>query len=247
MDSFIERSSNIMKKRHLNDLLNSRQSELRHNKNVLKEKKRLREKSLKNDEKIFRRYMTFYFYRKGREKKLKLKNSQTHNKFNQKAEKLEEMEKKNEIKTKEFVKKLNDIEKRKKEILKHKNDKIKEFNKKRKSYYTSCLKKRKLMLKELSDIREDILDYQTCVLQRNMDKIKLINLKRKQSTEKTLNNQLNFEKNLKPFYKKLEIIKSQCVLRKSFDDRRKIYLSKKKRDAEQRKKEEEEKLLNLNK
>ena len=247
MDNLIERNKNIQKKRHLDDLYHSQQSELRHSKNVMEENKRLNQKALRNEEKIFKKYMTFYFYRKGREKQLKLKNTQTYHKFDEKAEKLEEMEKKYEMKTKEFVQKLNDIEKRKREILKHKNDKIKMFNKKRHEYYSSCVDKRKNMLKELSDIRADILDYQTCVLQRNTDKIKLVNLKKMQSNEKTLNDQLNFEKNLKPFYKKLEIIKSDCVMRKSVDDRRKIYILKKKKEAELKKEEEEKKLLNLNK
>ena len=98
-------------------------------------------------------------------------------------------------------------------------------------------------MKELDDIRLDILDYQTCVLNRNIDKTKLINLKRIQSREKTINDQLNFQKNIIPFFKKLEVIKSECVMTKSVNNRRKIYVEKKRREAELRKKEEEEKLL----
>ena len=56
---------------------------------------------------------------------------------------------------------------------------------------------------------------------------------------------MNFEKNVKNFYKKLEYIKSENVLRLSVDDRRKIFTKLKKKVAEKKKKEEEEKLLNM--
>lgn len=243
MDNIIERNKTLQKNKHTNELLKSHQSVTRHNKNMVEERKRLDERAEKNEEKIFQKYMTFYFFRKGREKQMKIKSSQANSKFMEKAEKLEEIERKKDLKTKELAKKFVDIEKRKKEILKHKNDDIKKFNKKRKEYCMNCMERRKNQMKELDDIRLDILDYQTCVLNRNIDKTRLINLKRIQSRERTLNDQLNFQKNLVPFYKKLEVIKSECVMRKSVDNRRKIYVEKKRREAELRKKEEEEKLL----
>lgn len=243
MDNIIERNKTLQKNKHTNELLKSHQSVTRHNKNMVEERKRLDERAEKNEEKIFQKYMTFYFFRKGREKQMKIKSSQTNFKFMEKAEKLEEIERKKDLKTKELAKKFVDIEKRKQEILKHKNDDIKKFNKKRKEYCMNCMERRKNQMKELDDIRLDILDYQTCVLNRNIDKTRLINLKRIQSRERTLNDQLNFQKNIVPFYKKLEVIKSECVMRKSVDNRRKIYVEKKRREAELRKKEEEEKLL----
>ena len=243
MDNIIERNKTLQKNKHTNELLKSLKSVARHNKNMIEERKRLDEKAEKNEEKIFQKYMTFYFFRKGREKKLKIKSSQTNSKFMEKAEKLEEIERKKDLKTKELAKKFDDIEKRKQEILKHKNDDIKKFNKKRKEYYMNCMERRQNQLKDLDDIRLDILDYQTCVLKRNIDKTRIINLKRIQSREKTLNDQLNFQKNIIPFYKKLEVIKTESVMRKSVENRRKIYTEKKRREAELRKKEEEDKLL----
>ena len=243
MDNIIERNKTLQKNKHTNELLKSLKSVARHNKNMIEERKRLDEKAEKNEEKIFHKYMTFYFFRKGREKKLKIKSSQTNSKFMEKAEKLEEIERKKDLKTKELAKKFYEIEKRKQEILKHKNDDIKKFNKKRKEYYMNCMERRQNQLKDLDDIRLDILDYQTCVLKRNIDKTRIINLKRIQSRERTLNDQLNFQKNIIPFFKKLEVTKSECVMRKSVNNRRKIYVEKKRREAELRKKEEEEKLL----
>ena len=74
----------------------------------------------------------------------------------------------------------------------------------------------------------------------------VINVRRNQSNEKTLNDQINFKKNLGPFFKKLETIKSESVMKKSLADRRKIYLQNKKQKAEIKKQEEEERLINLN-
>jgi hypothetical protein len=50
---------------------------------------------------------------------------------------------------------------------------------------------------------------------------------------------------LKNYYKKLEIIKSENVMRLSLDNRRKIFQKLKRKEAEKKKKEEEDKLLNL--
>jgi hypothetical protein len=246
VDNLIERKKNIQKQKHENKIMKSQREEMRHNRNMIAVIQNLNDKAAKNEEKVFQKYMTFYFLKKGKEKQLKLKKSQTEHKYLEKAEKIDEIERLAEQKTKDLIKKFDNIEQRKKEILKHKNDNIKMFNQKRKEYYSICLQKRKNMLKELSEIRMDILDYQTCVLQRNINKLKLINLKKTQSTEKTINDQLNFKKNIKPFYKKLENIKSESIMRKSISDRRKIFLQKKKKDAEKKKIEEEEKLINLN-
>ena len=73
---------------------------------------------------------------------------------------------------------------------------------------------------------------------------KRFKLKKDNATEKTLYNQLTFEKNLKPFYKKLDEIKSESIIKKSLEQRRKIYRGIKRAEAEAKRKEEEERLLN---
>ena len=85
----------------------------------------------------------------------------------------------------------------------------------------------------------DILDYQNAVLKRNENKESIINLKRMQINEKTINDQMNFEKNVKNFYKKLDLIKSENVMLMSLENRRKIFQKLKKKEAEKKKKEEE--------
>ena len=213
---------------------------------MFEEQKRLEEKELKNQEKIFRKYMTFYYYKKSREKEQKLKKSQNQHKLMEKSVRLEEIDKKEKLKTKELIKKLDTIEKKKNEILKLKAEELLKFKKKRNEYNNICKTKKQHLLKELSDIRLDILDYQSCLLQRDKEKVKLANLRRNQSTERTLNDQLNLKKNIGPFFKKLEIIKSESIMRKSVEDRKKIYLQNKKEEAEKRKREEEERLIGIN-
>ena len=66
MEHLIERNKNYWKTKHSNDLIRLQKSSDRHNKNIFDEQKRLEEKALKNDEKIFRKYMTLYYFRKSK-------------------------------------------------------------------------------------------------------------------------------------------------------------------------------------
>ena len=109
-------------------------------------------------------------------------------------------------------------------------------------------KKTQDLIKKLGNIEKrkfNIIDYQNELLRRSTDKEHLYSIKKILINERIINDQLNFEKNVKNFYKKLEYIKSENVLRLSLDDRRKIFTKLKKKEAEKKKKEEEEKLLNM--
>ena len=245
MDLLIERHNNYCNKKKITNSQRIQNSEERHMKNMENEQKKLEEKDFQNKEKIFKTYMNFYFARKGREKEFRLKTSENRNKVLQKAEKLEELEKNDEKKMEALIKKLKNIEKKKKEILKHKNDQIILFNKRRKKYNTDSKIKKQNLVKELEEERFDILDFQSSLLGKSQNKINLISLKKMQVNEKTINDQMNFEKNIKNFYKKLELIKSENIMRMSLDDRRKIYLRLKRKEAEKKRKEEEDKLLNM--
>jgi hypothetical protein len=245
VDSLKERHKSYQQKRRFDGIMKLERSESRHNKNMLNVQKKLDERDEKNKEKIFKTYMNFFFARKGREKQLKLKNKDNDHRLQIKAEKIEELEREEEKKTHDLLKKLNGIETRKKEILKHKNDLILSFNKKRKKYMTEAKRKKNNILKDISDNRFDILDYQNELLKRSVEKNNIYTLKKTQINEKTIHDQMNFEKNMKNFYKKLEIIKAENVLRLSLDNRRKIFMKLKKKEAEKKKKEEEDKLLNM--
>lgn len=246
VEHLIERNKNYWKTKHSNDLIRLQKSSDRYNKNIFDEQKRLEEKAIKNDEKIFRKYMTLYYFRKSREKEQKLRKSQNHHKLMEKSERLEEIDKKEHLKTKEIIKKLDTIERKKNALLKQKKEELLKFRNKRNQYNIKCQIRKQNMIKELSDVRLDILDYQSCILRRDNEKTKLATLKRNQSTERTLNDQLNLGKNIGTFFKKLETIKSENVLRKTIEDRRKIYLQNKRLEAERRKHEEEEKMIEMN-
>ena len=245
MDNIKERHKTYQQKKQIDDINRINRSEIRHKKNMLNEQKKLEDKEFQNKEKIFKNYMNFFFSRKGREKKLKLKNHENERFLQIKAEKIEELERNEEKKTNDLLKKLNGIESRKKEILKHKNDLVISFNKKRNKYMSAAKVKRKDILKDIYDSKFDILDYQNELLKRSAEKNNIISLKKAQVNEKTINDQLNFEKNMKTFNKKLEIIKAENVMRLSVDNRRKIFMKLKKKEAEKKKKEEEDKLLNM--
>ena len=225
MDNIKERHKTYQQKKQIDDINRINRSEIRHKKNMLNEQKKLEDKEFQNKEKIFKTY---------NERFLKIK-----------AEKIEELERNEEKKTNDLLKKLNGIESRKKEILKHKNDLVISFNKKRNKYMSAAKVKRKDILKDIYDSKFDILDYQNELLKRSAEKNNIISLKKAQVNEKTINDQLNFEKNMKTFNKKLEIIKTENVMRLSVDNRRKIFMKLKKKEAEKKKKEEEDKLLNM--
>ena len=95
-------------------------------------------------------------------------------------------------------------------------------------------------------MRFDILDYQSFIIQRDIEKSKLAEMKRNKSIERTLSDQINFKKNIGPFFKKLEFIKSNNVKKKSVQERRKIYIKNKKEEQEKKKLEEDENMININ-
>ena len=226
MDKLIERNKSYRQLIHTNDIMKLQKSSERHNKKMFEEQQKLEEKALKNQEKSFKKYVTFYFYRKSKEKEQKLKQSENRNKLIEKSEKLEK--------------------KKKKEILSRKNNLVQIFKKKRDNYNNTCKLKKQNLIKELSDIRLDILDYQSCIMKRDVEKRKLAELKRSKSIERTLNDQINFKKNIGPFFKKLEFIKSDNIARKSVQDRRKIFIKIKKEEEERKKREDEDNMINMN-
>ena len=71
VESFKERNENIQKKKHELELNKIKESEIRHNKNVLNEKEKCEKKANDNQEKLMKKYVTFYWSRKDREEKKK--------------------------------------------------------------------------------------------------------------------------------------------------------------------------------
>ena len=99
----IGRNRSYRKLMHINDVIRSQKSCERHNQKMLEEQQKLAEKALKNQEKDFQKYTTFYFHRKSVEKQQKLRQSQNKNKLIETSAKLEEIEKNQKQKRKELL------------------------------------------------------------------------------------------------------------------------------------------------
>ena len=220
------------------------ESEVRHNINVMNEKKKFEQRANDNKEKLMKKYITFYWNRRNTKQKVKEKYQHFNEKYDKKNNRLEEIEKNIEQKRNNLIKKFKIIEANQQQIKEKDRQKYEEIRKKRNEYIKTCIENKIKLQKELIEQKEDILEYQTFMISRKSQMDKRFKLKKNNVTEKTLHNQLNFEKNLKPFFKRLEKIKSESIIKRSLTQRKKIYRDIKRAEAEARRKEEEEKLLN---
>ena len=244
MESFKERNENIQKKKHESELNKLIKSEERHIKNVLIEKEKFEQKANDNKEKLMQKYISFYWNRRNRADQKKDKFSHFKEKYEEKMGRLEEIERNTEKKRKNLIKKLQIIETNQNEIKEKDRQKFETIKEKRDRYMSTCHENKKNLQKILLEEKDDILEYQTILITRKSQMDQKYKLKKDNFAEKTMYSQLTFKKNLKPFYKKLEEIKSDSIIKKSFDQRRRIYRGIKRAEAEAKRKEEEERLLN---
>ena len=96
VETFKERNEINQKKRHETELNKLIKSEIRHNKNVLNEKEKFEQKANDNQEKLMKKYISFYWNRRNREDKKKEKFLHFNEKYEEKCGRLEEIEKKTE-------------------------------------------------------------------------------------------------------------------------------------------------------
>lgn len=244
MESFKERNENIQRKKHELELNKIQSSELRHSQNVLGVKEKFEQRANDNQEKLMKKYVTFYWNRRKKEEQQKNKFLHFNEKYEEKYNRLEEIEKKTKKNRNNLIKKLKAIEENQKEIKERDRQKYENIKEKREKYLKTCQENKENLIKMFTDEKDDILEYQAIMLSKNTQMDKKYKLKKDNFTEKTLYHQLTFEKNLKPFYKKLDEIKSDSIIKKSMDQRRKIYRGIKRAEAEAKRKEEEERLLN---
>ena len=136
---------------------------------------------------------------------------------------------------------------RKREVIKQKfdnekNDKLREEIKSRDEKMRRCNTQKIELLKEQNERRLDILDYQYELLNRGKKRENMNEMKRINAGERTVINQMNLEKNLSDFYKRMNVLKEQSVYRRTPEQRYKIYKDLKRAEAERKKKELEDKL-----
>ena len=220
------------------------ESDVRFNINVMNEKEKYEERVKDNKEKSIKKYITSYWNKRNREQKKKKKYKHFNEKYDGKYNRLEEIEKNIDQKRKNLIKKFRIIEANQQQIKEKDRQKYEEIRNKRNEYVKACIENKKKLQKELIEQNEEILEYQAFMISRKSQMDKKFKLKKNHATEQTLNNQINFEKNLKPFLKKLDKIKSESILKKSLTQRKKIFRDLKRAEAEARRKEEEERLLN---
>ena len=231
-------------RRHESEVNKLRQQEIRHNNNIILEKVKFDKKTKDNQKKIMQKYVTFYWNRKGREENKKNKFKHLNEKFDERFNRLEEIEKAEEKKKKLLVKKLLTIETNQKDFFEKKKKKYESIHQKRNQYFNTCRNNKNDYEKNFTEEMKGIIYYQKCVLARTKEKEEKNKLKKANFREKAIFHQMMFEKNLKPFYKTLERIKSESILKKSKEQRKKIFRDLKRAEAEAKKREEEERLLN---
>lgn len=244
MDIFIKRNENIQLRRHESEVNKLKQQEIRHNNNIILEKEKFEQRALNNQKKIMQKYVTFYWNRKGRQENKKNKFIHLNEKFEERINRLELIEKEEENKKKKLVKKLLIIETNQKDFLEKEKQKYENIKERRYQYFNTCRNNKRHLDKNFTEEAKGIIDFQKYVLSRQKEKDEKNRLKKENVIGKTIYHQILFEKNLKPFYKTLDRIKSESILKKSKEQRRKIFKDLKRAEAEARKREEEERLLN---
>ncbi len=217
---------------------------MRHEKNVIEVQKENEQLAKDTEEKEFQKYITYYFLKKGQSQKLSKKKKEQNSKLQEKTEKLEEIDRKNEERRKELLKKMQKMDKKRLEYMKIRGEKILEDKMKRDD------KKRKVNLRlnemelEETERRKDVIAYQTESMNRSMKMSSLDKLKKMRTGLNTISNQMAIHNNLTVFNRKLNILKSQSVTKKTQEEKLKIFKELKRQEAERKKKEKEDEMFN---
>ena len=219
-------------------------SEIRHEKNVIEVNKENQRLAQETEEKEFKKYITYYFLKKGQAQTLSKKKKERGNKLQEKAEKLEELDRKNEERRKQIVRKMQKMDKKREEFMKSKEEKILEEKKKRAEKTKSVHLRLNEMELEEFERRKDVLAYQTELMNRSMKMTHLNNIKRVNTVENSIRKQIAIQKNLNTFQRKLNILKSQSVTKKTKEEKLKIFKELKRQEAERKRKEKEDELYN---
>lgn len=242
--SFIERNQKIKTEIQENFSKKNKDSEKRHEKNIIEVNKENEKLAKETEEKEFKKYITYYFLKKGQSQNLSKKKKERSNKLQEKAEKLEELDRKNEERRKQIVKKMQKMDKRRDEYMKLKEEKILEDKLKRDAKTKSVHQRLNEMELEEFERRKDVLEYQTELMNRSIKLSNLNNKKRINTVDNSIANQIAIQKNLTAFNRKLNILKSQSVTKKTQEEKMKIFRELKRQEAERRKKEKEDEMYN---
>ena len=211
-------------------------------KNVKQVKKINKRLEKETEQREFQKYITYYFLKKGQSKSLSNKKKEQDHKMQEKADKLGEIENQNEEKRKELIKKMNKMDKKRAEYMKLKEGKINEEKIRRIEKEKKIEDRIKKMNNEEDEKRKEVLEYQTDLVYRSMNKTKR-NARKINSSLNSISNQIALKNNLPIFNKKLSILKSQSVTKKTLEEKIKMFKEIKRKEAERLKREKEEEML----
>ena len=128
------------------------------------------------------------------------------------------------------------MEKKKIEFEKEKQIQHEKDLQKRKEYYDLCQENKEENAKLLLERNESILEAENLFLTRGLNNDNVTDLKRIDAGEKIVLAQMTLEKNLLPFKRKMNKIKSENIMKKSPEERYAIYKEIKRQEAERKKK-----------
>ena len=140
------------------------------------------------------------------------------------------------------MKKLQGMEKKRAEKEKEKADQLENEKKKRNEKFKRAQLNKEEIAEDNEEYRQLILADQKEILTRGANKDNMTNLKRVNAGEKIVREQLTIENNMKAFRKRMNLIQSASILKKSPEERYAMYKEKKREEAERKKKELEDKL-----
>lgn len=243
---FVERNESIKKisqQKYQNKLS---VSDLRHEKNMKVEMERKARIMSENHESVINRYIKLYWNRRRAENERKEKTERKKRKYLERNERMEDIKKEMEKNRKLYYKRMQTADAIK---LKNKNnydeERVNKMKNKRNEYNNYLKNNIILLKKQRSTGIEELLEKEKNLMHRNMLKTNYRDNLSKTAKEKAVMSQMNFEKNLKPFYRQLEGIKSGSMLKKSLESKKKLYKDLKREEAAKKKKEEEERLEKL--
>ena len=218
---------------------------MRHEKNIIEVTKENEKLEQETKEKEFQKYVTYYFLKKNQRQALNSKKKERNNKLKEKSEKLEELDRINEEKRKDIVKKMQKMERKRSENMKLKEERILEDKLRREAKVKGVKMRLTDMEEEEDERRKDILDYQTEMMNRSFKMNDAINNRKKfNAGEKSIMNQIAIQNNMMAFMKKLNMLKSQSISKKSTEKRIKLFKELKRQEGERKKREKEEELFN---
>jgi hypothetical protein len=225
--------------------MKNKASEKRHEDNLIEVQKKKEELEKETEEREFNKYITYYFLKKGQSQALSKLKKKQNNKLQEKAERLDELERKNDERREGLVNKMKTMDKRREAFKKKKEKKVIEDKIQREEKMNNIKKNQEEMDIKNEEKMYKLLDKQTEHMYKSLNMNQTnIALRTITQEENSITNQIALKESEYIFKKKLNDLKSQSIIRKSPEDKLKLYRQLKRQEAEDAKRKKEEELFN---